>query len=302
MTLSITYDPPRYGPTPFRAAFQAWGWAQEMLGMLANKCDLGLPTLRGQTMTETEWLTSEDPAWMLRALKWGGSEPDPRGSPIPNAVPLLDVSERKLELFAESCRCDSCEVLAHGRGAAFWADSISKCESCNATQEQKAAILRSIVGNPFQTVAPLWEECEFCAGSGTRLIAHGEPSQGKDPWKCEFCHATGRTTPYAWLTPAIVEFAQGIYDQRDWDSLGALADMLEDVGCPLKEPCWQCDGKGNVLRHCEPPMNPFATMYYECEECRGTGEIANPVLAHLRAPGVVRCRGDWALDLLLGKE
>lgn len=63
-----------------------------------------------------------------------------------------------------------------------------------------------------------------------------------------------------YLTPPVRTLAASIYEERAFDRLPILADLLEEAGCNQDE----------VLKH-----------------LRGTG---------------VRVRGDWALDLVLGKE
>jgi hypothetical protein len=108
----------------------------------------------------------------------------------------------------------------------------------------QAALLREVVGNPFRP-----------AVSETKV------------W------------PGRWLyNPAVQSIAQRIYDDRDWDALGILADALEDAGCPQDE-TYQ-DAKGG-------PLPDF--------------RIPNSLLAHLRSPGP-HARGCWVADLLLGKE
>lgn len=69
----------------------------------------------------------------------------------------------------------------------------------------------------------------------------------------------------AWRTPAVVQLAQEIYDERAFDRMPALADALQNAGCD----------NADVLDH-----------------CRG-----------VRPPGVPaeHARGCWVVDLLLGK-
>lgn len=65
----------------------------------------------------------------------------------------------------------------------------------------------------------------------------------------------GKSSPSrSWITPALLEMAQGIYDQRSFRLLPVLADALEEAGCPdgelvahLRRPaehvrgCWALD-------------------------------------------------------------
>ena len=39
----------------------------------------------------------------------------------------------------------------------------------------------------------------------------------------------------AWLTLAVVDLAQAIYEDRDWAALPVLADALEEAGCTNRD-------------------------------------------------------------------
>ncbi len=74
---------------------------------------------------------------------------------------------------------------------------------------QQARVVRCLFGNPFRPIQP-------------------------DP---------------AWQTPNAVTLAQTIYDERRWELLPLLADLLEEVGCP-KEVSEHCRAPGPHSRGC----------------------------------------------------
>jgi hypothetical protein len=73
----------------------------------------------------------------------------------------------------------------------------------------QAVLLRDIFGNPFRPVVP-------------------------DP---------------AWQTLSAVTLARTIYDERSWELLPLLADLLEEAGCPA-EVSDHCRGPGPHVRGC----------------------------------------------------
>ncbi len=235
-------------------------------------------------MTESEWLTTDDVAAMLRHVIGEAADlPDAidmarRGTTRP---PL--VSGRKMRLFVDACRhkffhgrleesgiWSGWESDDHmksrsredgipaGRAARLWASEVSM-------QPWKAALARCIVGNPWRPV-----RCRWCAGDG--LASHEN-----DEDKCQLCGGSGGL-PRRWLTPAVIAVARAIYDGNLWHQAGVLADALEEAGCPATER-YQ-DEKGG-------PLPDFVRPH--------------PLLAHLRSPGP-HARGCWAVDLILDRH
>lgn len=58
------------------------------------------------------------------------------------------------------------------------------------------------------------------------------------------------TVDKAWLTPAVVELAQAIYDERAFDRMAALGGALEEVGCGCEEILNHCRRAGVHVRGC----------------------------------------------------
>jgi hypothetical protein len=79
-----------------------------------------------------------------------------------------------------------------------------------AEQRQQIDLLRDVFGNPFRPV----------------MI---------DP---------------AWLTPAVLGIARGVYDERAFDDLPILADALEDAGCDDEQVLGHCRSAGPHVRGC----------------------------------------------------
>ncbi len=226
-------------------------------------------------MNESEWLTSTDPAKMLRAM-----------SPGPGEVGFIErgrlgelayrPSPRKLRLFACACcrsagRGDDEVDRWEAAGDPFgmpdyqWAAAWAGDNAPEVPHLDRAALLRSIVGNPWRSV--------------TTVTRGGR-----------FCH------PTPWLTPTVVHLAQTIYDERRWDALPILADALEEAGCQHVV-CPACNGDGGFQAN---------STWVPCELCGEAdaallGKDPFSLLAALRGPGPW-CRGFWALDLLLNKD
>lgn len=122
------------------------------------------------------------------------------------------------------------------------------------------------------------------------------------------------------LTPTVLALAQAAYRSGtedgllDVDTLGILADALEDAGCTA-ERCGKCHGSGTYTVEARNPglstANGYgpATTYTEWRGCwtcggnydrKGTGTVAHSIITHLRTPGP-HVKGCWVLDVLLRK-
>jgi hypothetical protein len=202
-------------------------------------------------MTEHEWLTCDDPQ---RMLTWLRDADRTCRKPQHGSRPL--VSDRKLRLFACAC-CRLCKDQARrdaadryeddlqglGLDAEQWATNWTAPHFLGVSSALRAAMLREVAGNPFRPV-----KADFGA-----------------PW---YVHAR--------------VLASATYAERDWRTLGVLADALEEAGCQEElllrhlrgeEPCW-VDHDAQPGLECGFPWKP------------------------LRGPHV---RGCWAVDLVLGK-
>jgi hypothetical protein len=217
-----------------------------------------MPKKRG--LTEAEWQRCADPRPMQQALRGQASERKLRLFAVaccrrlgpllqdPRITAALDVAERhadgaatpadleaalqsaaqaqraqrrKALLFAYAAVMDACGP--GGLGAAekvAWAEAaaadarVTYGEGLRRTRPDLyaalAALLRDVMGNPFRPVAV-------------------------DP---------------SWLTPAVVQLAQCIYDDRAFGRLPILADALEGAGCTNAELLVHCRQPGAHARGC----------------------------------------------------
>lgn len=170
-----------------------------------------------------------------------------------------------------------------------------------------AALLREIVGNPFQSwhrfgqtgndareLKDIWltpqvlslaqaaydkrpgRECEECSGTGYEL----EESKGSN--FCNICHGTGR-------------IEDGTLDPV---RMAILADALEEAGCPQTVKCPRNFGEGDGVGLAEWFVRE---RHSQCDDCNRTGRVPHPVLAHLSSLGP-HVRGCWVLDKIMGRE
>jgi hypothetical protein len=237
----------------------------------------------GLTMTESEWLTSEDPTPMLECL---------RGK----------VSDRKLRLFACACvrRVWRFLDLAVSRRAVEVTEQFADGEVSASDREDATEAAYGPVdpnAGPEQTgkvqcaaLAAFWAitddavqaadaaadavgEAVFLTGDRNSRTAD-DACQAEHAERAAQCHlvrdvfglrpgsaptATDAAL-LAWDNGAIPALARSIYDDRALDRLPILADALEDAGCADR-----------------------------------------PILDHCRGPGP-HCRGCWVVDLVLGKS
>jgi hypothetical protein len=203
-------------------------------------------------MTETDWLTSEDPQAMLQYVV---KDRHPRSQ---------GPSDRKLRLFAcAAARMGGVPDEKNIHGAELWAEggvpteyrysyqdpSAPKAASFvsqpywagaygNINQADKASLIREIVGNPWRPVTPLWDRVKV----GDEMLLESEPNYhlrkrrpGERPANAEVVEmlpggkmrvqpAYGGNpgvwevpdpTPLVpWLTPTVLSLAAAAYENR----------------------------------------------------------------------------------------
>lgn len=228
-------------------------------------------------MTESEWLATDDLAAMVKYLFDGHPSWPKRLQGRPDAV-----SDRKLRLFACACVRQSWHLLTddlsrraveiaerYADGLAAKAETFHAASSCltiarclmpswESDAEAKAiiglaemhnpaalpvyaAILRDIIGNPWRPMQCVGCELDYCKG-------------------------------VSWLTPAVQQLAQTIYDDRAFALMLILADALEEAGCR----------EVAILEHCRE------------QTVRIGGNMSLPL-----PPPALHVRGCHVLDLLL---
>jgi hypothetical protein len=229
-------------------------------------------------MTETEWLSCNDPTPMLRFLQGKASDRKLRLFAVAccrrlpflltgPARPLLDTLDRgaegQLSLQEIDDASDQIEELGeqfdesvggHDAGlTALW-HSFTACKNIAGASWEKGRAAASVATS---AAAWTWSNSTDPAWATARVAE--EAAQGSilldlfgNPFRPVALDA-------AWLTTTAVGLAQSIYDERAFDRLPILADALEDAGCT----------NADILDHCRQP-----------------GE---------------HVRGCWVVDLLLGK-
>lgn len=279
-------------------------------------------------MTEAEWLASEDPSRMLASLMT--NVPLGNGNTAPSDRKLRLFACACCRAVWDGTPCERCESYGsvhpdcfdcHGTGRIGGLTdprsrrAVETAEAFTegwATEEElrlgyvkgnygwlaavppavQAALLRSIVGNPFHR-PPKWK---FCPGDATtwctpNVLSLAAAIQGGEKcsacWNtylkqnCTLCFGLGRT-PF-------------VSDPAAWAVLG---DALEEAGvtdlailnhCRGLTPCRLPFCRGGYWKHSGDP-NTYPT---KCHECSGSGW--RPAL-------VPHVRGDWVIDLLTGKE
>lgn len=170
-----------------------------------------------------------------------------------------------------------------------------------AEQDLRAGQLRCLFGSPFGQAVPSGKcpECGWQQLPALRIppprrpmdtvLASVRKMDGEIFWQpgCG-CEGEGRFRR-PWRTEALVGMARRIHEEEDWDALGVLADMAEDNGCT--DAVLLGHLRGAVLE-----FNNGGEAYWYTADNAG-GRHQTPDRARPRF-----LRGDWALDLILGRD
>jgi hypothetical protein len=198
-------------------------------------------------MTETDWLTCNEPTRMLEYLHGRASY-------------------RKLRLFAVACGTLVAQGGKFPEGDTALSASERYADRLIGTEELRAA----------QNVA--WESYSFTSGTA-RVRALGTATRAAE---YDVTQAVSRTVSdvreylgliyYSWLcdlirdifgnpfrpvvaaphwrTSAVVGLTESVYEDRFFDRLPILADALEDAGCDNTDVLAHCRGDGPHVRGC----------------------------------------------------
>ncbi len=253
-------------------------------------------------MTEQDWLTSEDPKQMLASAQiymniqsrcdrklwlfvaaverewWGdkASKLDIRSMKLLEAL-----ADGKINWASEGAKHIHFSYSMPHHAVACALECI-RLHNSKGDPPRWAGILREVTGNP-------WKPPGYQRING---LLYPRPY----PWQ----ELAETIEPISWsINPNVLNVAQKIYEESDWEGMPVLADALEDAGCDDteilmhlrgKERCWAgCDRHGWQMI-IDPGRVHSPT---QCPTCKRTGWIP------LRNPHV---RGCHALDLVLNKE
>lgn len=217
-------------------------------------------------MTETEWMTCNDPRPMLGFL-------------------CGRTTDRKLRLFAVACCRRISDLLPDERcrlaleTAEQFADGLVSLERLHAARED--AIRSYVEFNDFDESGGFTgrESAAAAIGGACWTAEEGQyqglhdvidnsyglghlSTDGKNSGPIEFrrqCHDIrdifgnpfqARSLTPTWFTPEVVKVAQAIYDGQAFDRLHELADALEREGCDDAASLAHCHAPGPHVRGC----------------------------------------------------
>lgn len=278
-----------------------WRCAQESAEAVALE--------RTATMTEAEWLASEDPGAMLEWIRLGNVAADEDYPPNYEHCPVR-TSDRKLRLFACAC-CRAAGALGAGDERAWLAAEVFA--DGDPTPERRRALDEATWAAPDQQPpGRLWlspgpaalylQDGAQCAGE---VVNNQQITRALDPATQAALlrdivgnpfrpppqvRAFGGLMKVGWLTwnnGTIPRMARAIYEGRRFSDLPMLADALEEAGCHDE----------GVLEHCREQHNtcPVSYPHLPHDYCDGSPQGERPARG-------LHARGCWVLDLLLGKE
>lgn len=216
-------------------------------------------------MTESEWLTSVDPAAMLAHLEPNISDPDWARSRI---------SDRKLRLWIEACR-----VRWPRAAGAFWLGNRTRLlqavaqwsvTSQNAPAAEIAHLLRDIMGNPFCPVKLPYIP-DRGRGRYHAFTPDGRLMRSLGGDKYEFADRC----PY--LTPEVLAIAQAAYEET-----GRVCETCRGDGYAGRlagddqYACAGCGRPAGMYGHYSERSKKLECP--KCENCHGTGRIDDGTL------------------------
>jgi hypothetical protein len=201
-------------------------------------------------MTETEWLACPDPVPMLEFLEGR-------------------LSDRKLRLFACACvrriwplladdrsrkAVEAAERFAEGRaGREELAAACADADRAHA-EAPRDSNFRALDAAPHtaeEDLSASAADAAVCAADAVRIAADGDETAREEECRRQAailrCVAGNPFRPTvidpAWLTPRVVELAQGFCEGRFCSLPHGLAEALQQAGCDDSE----------VLAHCHEP-------------------------------------------------
>lgn len=285
-------------------------------------------------MTESELLSSSDPAAMLRYLQ------HPKDSDtVWNIHSLKPPSDRKLRLFATACCRQVWHLLTDQRSRRAVEVAEQYVEGLASDKELQQACDESVpvgeIGSLAMAVPYLGNlnMVQFIADCGTDYSQYRWPKgcrasqaallreivgnpyrpvklplkcrcgqwddagDGSVPPRCKTCYGVMQCPWLTWNDGAVVKIASTIYEERDFAAMPMLRGALMDAGCDNEA----------ILHHCQ-DEEPCDCEYtgYEMPRPRPIIDTGPPVCRRcrdgwrpLRSPHV---RGCHVLDLLLGRE
>ena len=238
-------------------------------------------------MTEAEWLACADPGEMLWFLENKQKKPPKRKWPKLTERKqqlfacaccrriwhlLVDERSRRAVEVAERCADGSVtneELVAAAADAYAAATDDRAYDNDDMAAPECAA--RNAIGiydsnGAISTMTPSFNAWNAAESTAWAIANRASEAPGEGVWEAACCAEELAQAdlvrdiignPFrpilldaVWLTPAVVQLAQTIYDDRAFDRLPELADALQDAGCDNDEILAHCQGPGPHARGC----------------------------------------------------
>ena len=207
-------------------------------------------------MTEDEWTSCTNPAPMLEFLRDGHR-----------------AGERKLRLCAvawarsflrHAAEAPVTEPLRHWLAGPQWLAQLEMAERYADGQVDRQALRasRQETGGPYNLYLVVAGVAHFSFDAARRALGSVQREFGVPPDQ-EVCELTRCVfgNPFrppagiapsvlAWQGGTVVKLAQAIYEERTFDRLPVLADMLEEAGCTDADLLGHLRGPGPHVRGC----------------------------------------------------
>ena len=195
-------------------------------------------------MKEEEWLTCNEPMPMLEFLQAIGK-----------------LTERKARLFTVAhCRQHWQAQGKAGQSSVEVAEKYADGLANNQELEASRETFRDWNSSSSYIENSAWAATCEKAWEGARCVSFS--TGGKSDWK-QFTTARCAalrdvfgnpfhpiTLNASWLTPKVVALAQTVYEDRAFNRMPELADVLEDAGCTNADILTHCRGRGPHVRGC----------------------------------------------------
>jgi len=153
----------------------------------------------------------------------------------PKFSAAMDVAERYADGLVSEAEVEAAQRIAEKMTAPLGLVSSGQDHLAN-----HAALLREVVGNPYWPLElpPGPARPHPCSSCGADALQCCQKTRSR----CRACGRFGPAWRYVvrayepcpWLTPLVVAIATDVYDNRQWDLVGIVADALEEAGCEYR--------------------------------------------------------------------
>ncbi len=183
-------------------------------------------------MDESEWLVSDDPPAMLKAI---GNKPN----------------ERKLRLYSCGCVRAVWSHLKDDRSRAVVELGERHADDTVLVEVRREAIDAAYQAAVGRRTWAVWSAMSTLADHHLEARRCAPRRTGADLLRDIFGNPFRPVTfSPAWRSETVVALASGIYAERAFDRMPILADALEEAGCDHADVLSHCRGPGPHTRGC----------------------------------------------------